>query len=240
MIFKNNKKTPTGSVLKLFKVVRYKDLSLYNPQAIKNAIKLFIDSFFEDSVFDCIELNYGVKTYKKLTVFLEQINEVSGDLEICDLIISSKEKANKILYSNSLLNQVHQEGAGVIEFDICSGHNDISKDKAYAFIKALLEIFPIDYGYVLPLEKGMDVRSERIVKSSFWGSSVSVTKEDILRRDGLLNLNDGFLPKLYPINILNQSQFDNIENGKTPVESITEIDGNLKLVVINNILVKNH
>ena len=104
----------------------------------------------------------------------------------------------------------------------------------------MLEIFPIDYGYVLPLEKGMDVRSERIVKSSFWGSSVSVTKEDILRRDGLLNLNDGFLPKLYPINILNQTQFDNIENGKTPVESITEIDGNLKLVVINNILVRNH
>ena len=95
MIFKNNKKAPTGIVLKLFKVVRYKDLSLYNPQAIKNAIKLSIDSFFEDSVFDCIELNYGVKTYKKLTVFLEQLNGVSGDFEICDLIISSKERLIK-------------------------------------------------------------------------------------------------------------------------------------------------
>lgn len=233
-MFKNNKKGPIGSVLKLFKVIDIIDLALYSPRVIKNVISLSIDSFFRNDIFNRIELNYGIKRYKELTVFLDEIDGGKGNLEIVDLIISSNKSSNKILYSNRLLNQVQKEDSGVIELDICSEFNDINKDIVYPFIEELVDVFPIDYGYVLPFENGMDVRSERIVKRSFWSSSVSVTKEDILRRDKSLSINDGFLPKLYPINVLNHSQLDFLKNSNISMDEIIEVGDTLYLVVLNN------
>ncbi len=235
-MFRNKKKEIIGDVLKLFKIVSPKDLDLYNPNTIKNVISFSLNSFFYDDIFNYVELNYGSKRYKSLTTFLNKIDDSSDNFEIVDLIISNSANSNTILYSNELLNQTQKENFGIVELNICSEFNNINKNSTNAFIEKLIEIFPIDYGYVFPFEKGMDIHTEKIVKKSIFGSSTSVTKEDILRRNRLLNLNNGFFPKLYPINFLNQSQFDSLKNNNTSVREVIDMKNNLKLVIVDNAL----
>lgn len=233
-MFRNKRKEPIGDVLKLFKIISPKDLDLYNPNTIKNVINLSLNSFFYDDIFNYVELNYGSKKYKSLTTFFDKINESSDNIEIVDLIISNNADSNIILYSNDLLNQIQKENFGIVELNICSAFNNINKDTTNAFIDELIKIFPIDYGYIFPFEKGMDIHTEKIVKKSFWGSHISVTKEDILKRNRLLNLNNGFFPKLYPINFLNQSQFDSLKKSNTSVREVIDMKNNLKLVIVGN------
>lgn len=233
-MFRNKRKEPLGNVLKLFKIISPKDLDLYNPNTIKNVINLSLHTFFYDNVFNYVELNYGCKKYKSLTAFFNKINESFDSIEIVDLIISNNIDSNIILYSNDLLNQVQKENFGIVELNICSALNNINKDTTNAFIEELSKIFPIDYGYVFPFEKGMDIHTEKIVRSSFWGSPISVTKEDILKRNQLLNLNNGFFPKLYPINFLNQSQFDRLKKSNTSVKEVIDMKNNLKLVIVGS------
>ncbi|KAA5472730.1 MULTISPECIES: hypothetical protein [Bacteroidales] len=233
-MFRSKRKEPIGDVLKLFKIISPKDLDLYNPNTIKNVINLSLNSFFYDDIFNYVELNYGSKKYKSLTTFFDKINESSDNIEIVDLIISNNADSNIILYSNDLLNQIQKENFGIVELNICSAFNNINKDTTNAFIDELIKIFPIDYGYIFPFEKGMDIHTEKIVKKSFWCSHISVTKEDILKRNRLLNLNNGFFPKLYPINILNQSQFDSLKKSNTSVREVIDMKNNLKLVIVDN------
>jgi|SRR5690554_5060541 len=233
-MFGNKKREPIGDVLKLFKVISPKDLYLYNSTTIKDVMSLCLKSFFNDdnNIFNCVELNYGSKNWKSFTTFLKKIDGFSNKIEIVDLVITNIENFNKIIYSNELLNQIKKENFGIVELNICSELNTINKDTANAFIKDLIEIFPIDYGYVFPFEKGMDIHTEKIVKKSIFGTSISVTKEDILKRNSLLNLNSGFFPKLYPINFLNQSQFDCLKKNQTSVSEVVDVKNNLKLVVL--------
>lgn len=233
-MFRSKRKESIGDVLKLFKIISPKDLDLYNPNTIKNVINLSLNSFFYDDIFNYVELNYGSKKYKSLTTFFDKINESSDNIEIVDLIISNNADSNIILYSNDLLNQIQKENFGIVELNICSAFNNINKDTTNAFIDELIKIFPIDYGYIFPFEKGMDIHTEKIVKKSFWCSHISVTKEDILKRNRLLNLNNGFFPKLYPINILNQSQFDSLKKSNTSVREVIDMKNNLKLVIVDN------
>ena len=100
------------------------------------------------------------------------------------------------------------------------------------FVEKLNKIFSIDYGYIFPFEKGIDIFIEKKVKKSFFTSSVSVTKEDILNRERLLNINNGYIPKIYPTNLFNQSQFDCFKNGRYSIEEVIEINNNLKMVVM--------
>ena len=81
----------------------------------------------------------------------------------------------------------------------------------------------------------MDINTEKNIKKSLFSSSISVTKEDIVRRKMLFNINDGFLPQLYQINFLNQPQFDALNNSNTSVKEIVDIKNKLKMVVVDNV-----
>lgn len=234
-MFGNKKNKVLGNVLKLFKIISPKDLVLYNPNTIRNVIKLSLSSFYNDNIFNYVELNYGSKRYKNLTTFLDKLNNTLSNIEIVDLRISDSKDTNLILYSNELQNQIQKDDLGIVELSICSESNNINKDTAKIFVDKLIEIFPIDYGYIFPLRKNMDINTEKNIKKSLFSSSISVTKEDIVRRKMLFNINDGFLPQLYQINFLNQPQFDVLNNSNTSVKEIVDIKNKLKMVVVDNV-----
>lgn len=61
-MFGLRKKKPVGNVLKLFKIITPKELGLYNSKTINNVVELSVNMFYDEDVFNCIELNYGYKT----------------------------------------------------------------------------------------------------------------------------------------------------------------------------------
>lgn len=231
-MFGLRKKKPIGNVLKLFKIITPEELGPYNSKTINNVIELSVNTFYDEDVFNCIDLNYGWKTYKKLTTFLDKLKGSLDNIEIVSLVISNSMDTQIISYSNEILNQVQKDDSGIVELIVCSDDNKLNNETVRVFVERLNRIFPIDYGYIFPFEKGMDIIIEKKVKESFFSSSVSVTKEDILNRKRLLNINNGYIPKLYPTNIFNQSQFDCFKNGSCSIEEVIEINNNLKMVVM--------
>lgn len=231
-MFGLRKKKPVGNVLKLFKIITPEELGLYNSKTINNVVELSVNMFYDEDVFNCIELNYGCKTYKKLTTFLDKLKGSLDNIEIVSLVISNSMDTKIISYSNEILNQIQKDDFGIVELIICSDDNKLNNETVRAFVEKLNKIFPIDYGYIFPFEKGIDIFIEKKVKKSFFTSSVSVTKEDILNRKRLLNINNGYIPKIYPTNIFNQSQFDCFKNDRYSIEEVIEINNILKMVVI--------
>lgn len=231
-MFGLRKKKPIGNVLKLFKIITPDELGLYNSKTINNVIELSVNTFYDEDVFNCIDLNYGWKTYKKLTTFLDKLKGSLDNIEIVSLVISNSIDSQIISYSNDILNQVQKDDFGIVELIICSDDNKLNNETVRVFVEELNKIFPIDYGYIFPLEKGVDIFIEKKVKESFFTSSVSVTNEDILNRKRLLNINNGYIPKIYPTNLFNQSQFDCFKNGRYSIKEVIEINNNLKMVVM--------
>lgn len=231
-MFGLRKKKPIGNVLKLFKIITPEELGQYNSKTINNVIELSVNTFYDEDVLNCIDLNYGWKTYKKLTTFLDKLKGSLDNIEIVSLVISNSMDTKIISYSNEILNQVQKDDFGIVELIICSDDNKLNNETVRAFVEKLNKKFPIDYGYIFPFEKGIDIFIEKKVKKSFFTSSVSVTKEDILNRERLLNINNGYIPKIYPTNLFNQSQFDCFKNGRYSIEEVIEINNNLKMVVM--------
>ena len=88
-MFGLRKKKPVGNVLKLFKIITPEELGLYNSKTINNVVELSVNMFYDEDVFNCIELNYGYKTYKKLTTFLDKLKGSLDNIEIVSLVISN-------------------------------------------------------------------------------------------------------------------------------------------------------
>lgn len=232
-MFWNRKSKPIGKVLKLFKIISSDDRQLYDTDFLNKIVRLVVDDFFNNDfeLFNQIEKNYSSRAWKSIDSFFNSLKSSKNkSIDIVYLSISGNEY-NTIIYSNELSNQLIPDKYGIIEFCICSELKYIQDDKIIKFIKELIDIFPIDYGYCFNLEKNMSIMSEKKYKTSLFGTSESVTKEDIELSTKLLSIKNGYFPKLYYLNILNKSQFNNIDFQLLNESEIIKINEDVKILI---------
>lgn len=232
MIFRKKQKKEIGHVLKLFRVINKEDLAIYNSQLIINVIQLNLTTFFDNhpNSFNSLEVNYGNDINGKLETFFKILSDSSKTKEIVDLYLSHNESINIISYSNTLLNKIQQDGNELIELNVCF-ESEIATKKIISFVKELIRTFPVDYGYIFPYFENMEIDSEKFIKTSFFSSSVKNNEDQIQRRKRLLEIREGYYPKLYPINIFNKLQLNQLQSENQTIESTYTIDENLTLVI---------
>jgi hypothetical protein len=229
-MFWNKKKEPVGYVLKLFKIINSDDLKLYDSNLLKKNIELIVLHLFGNDYtkFNYVEKNYSSKSWKNINSFFNHIDKsINKDI----VYLSIGHEFNSIMYSNSLLNQKNPEGSDLIEFYICSKLN-FTEENIKLFVYNLCKSFQIDYGYFIKLEKNMNIISERKDKTTIFGTTSSVTNEDLENRKKMLNIKNGYFPKLFDLNILNNSQFENLNIQDLKSYNIFKIDENLIILTI--------
>ena len=229
----------TGSVVKLYKIVTYENCKISSLNTIFEICFEFIKKCTDEN------LNQMYKNYNNCPLSVQKFNEFIKEEKqpVVSLHAYNSKNHNKkgmqtcLFYGNSLLNKTEKYKKTAeykTEMDIID--LIIYLDKYYLndknticeFIDKLYKNIEIDYGYVFYLEKYQDIINER---KGFFSTLADNTKEDIEKRKKLVEVNNGYIPKLYKYNILNYNQIKLIN-----LDCHLKISSNLLLCEKENIM----
>lgn len=208
MDFFKKKRSEQYDILKLYKVVSLEEANSFKT---KDCIDFCI-GFFEKylKMPDFFDLNYGFKTWKSYNKYKEYIKK-NENQEIVNLSAFDLNTESTFTISNNLLNS--NKDFSYIEISIAINTPFLGLISKSDFIVKLCEDYKIDYGYGLTLDSNFDFVTEKKIKKSIFGSSLStsISKEDVIWHNKAIELNKGLIKKIYPYNILNQSQLSSNE-----------------------------
>ncbi|WP_133406880.1 hypothetical protein [Parashewanella tropica] len=94
-------------------------------------------------------------------------------------------------------------------------------------LKSLIIDLDIRYGYAVDLRKNYDIRLETRIRKGVFSTSVTVDAENIEWNKNVPKIKDGIIRRVYPLNILNPSQYHSF-----PSVSIKSIHEKIKDLVI--------
>lgn len=158
--------------------------------------------FFSNKAYgkvDHIEANYGYKTWKTLGGFnkgVEQFNNRNLTL----LMASIDNNKVLIILSNSLMNSDNPPDKGLIDLKIAFQKKVYNETDVIDFINFFCDF---DYYYVFESNR-KNIYDETSRKSFFKKKKSNITN---FRFYGL-GINEGYIKKLYPFNVLNKSQLE--------------------------------
>ena len=232
-IFKG-KKTYTGSTIKLYKVV--------TPETCQVPV-VDLTKFCLEFVTECTNnrLNQMYKNYNSKPLSVNKFYEFANDennVVVSLQAYSSKRNENGkgeqslVFYGNNILNKTekykksiaYKTETDVIDVTIFLNNFFIEKGTIIDFVSAICRIIDFDYGYVFYLEKRQCVITEG--KSGLF-SKIERTPFDYNRI--LTDTKNGYIPKIYPYNILNLNQIKSLN-----IENPISINRNLYLKVEND------
>ncbi len=101
--------------------------------------------------------------------------------------------------------------------------------------KDLVSVASWDYAYGFMVSKGVDVHTESKIRKCLFSTSVSVSKTHIERMKKLHSIHLGYVPQLYPFNMLNKKQMENIPS-ESKLYSQYYLDSRLYVLLCNRCL----
>ncbi|ADF52499.1 hypothetical protein [Zunongwangia profunda] len=199
-------------VLKLFKIVN-KELS--NSFLFKECMQICLD-FCNQNISaypDYFDVNYGDKIWNSFDKYKSEIQKMNLQNII---VITAMHRASEsiISISNNFFNDYDdKKEISFIELSLAINISFLSSDKLNKLIEEIYTIFNFDYGYGLNMSNDYDFETEKKLKKSFFGTTVSssIDHEDINWQKKITQINNGYLKKIYPYNFLNFSQLDSPE-----------------------------
>ena len=192
-------------ILKLYKVV---DLETAKKFQTRDSIYLILEflEFNYKMLPINFDLNYGKKEWKNLKKFTEGFSKNDNDSTF-NLTIYFASSKSVLSFSNDILNS-KDKLVSYINITIALDKQFLHSETTLQFIKELNHFSEFDYGYGLRLNEDFDFDSEQKLKKSSFGFSISttVTKEDIELEKRKIDFKNGYVQKVYPLNILNKNQ----------------------------------
>jgi hypothetical protein len=203
-----------GSIMKLYNTSNQTNLDINVFILCLDIIKTYIN---EIPHAHGIHLNFRNNGWNmdKLLSHLQKANEKIDALDACYDGKTYKEASLKELFGPP------ENGSGIIygvnktidkrrrDFvELAINFNNWLAEKVdiINIVKKISEKMDIDYGYVFYLKKGYDWLSENKFKIGFFSYTVTTPKGFLKERDKLLEVNNGYIPKIHKYNILNIEQ----------------------------------
>ena len=97
--------------------------------------------------------------------------------------------------------------------------DDENLDVSIKILENFSEIIQINYAYAYPTHSDLYDLGERIMSKNIFSFSTKTSKPENLWKENIKNIKLGFIKKLYPVNVFNKSQRENL-NGILPLEKI--------------------
>ena len=118
---------------------------------------------------------------------------------------------------------------------VSSSLNLIEVSGSIRIAKDLVSVASWDYAYGFMVSKGVDVRTESKLRKCLFSTSVSVSKTYIERIKKLHSIHLGYIPQLYPFNMQNEKQMENIPS-ESKLYSQYCLDSRLSVLLGNRCL----
>lgn len=202
-----------GYVVKLFKIVTS---SKEEVKPIMDIINIWYNNVCMkgDDIVDCVSINYGSKKWQTLKGFSNFLHNKTQD-DICELFISCKQTGNCFFYLKALNNEMIKKESGIEEFYLSfNSEHFIDIESFKSLINKIYRVFKLDYAYAFALEKNIDIVSEKKVVNHWFSKSVSINQHDLNRERKMIEIKEGYIPKLYKYNVFNKRQLLNLETIK--------------------------
>lgn len=189
--------------------------------------------FKDDEPFDCIEINYGEKEYYSIQSLLLDEKRLSSR-KVNHISCLNSRSGEEIVIS--FYKKGEEYGSVLLEVILVSSSlNLIEVSGSIKIAKDLVSVASWDYAYGFMVSKGVDVRTESKIRKCLFSTSVSVSKTYIERIKKLHNICLGYVPQLYPFNILNKKQMENIPS-ESKLYSQYCLDSKLYVLLCNRCL----
>jgi hypothetical protein len=214
--------------IKFFRTVNLEEAQKFKSvEVIDFCVSKLLSIFKED--IRSVELNYGNKSWKKYSSFKKFI-EKNSTYPIAEYSSFIKDSySGALFFGNEKLNRIKlDDTTDVIDIIITFPSEIICIDFLRDFLGKLFSVERFDYGYVCFLPKNYSVITERKESAN--------NAKDIEPWENLININNGYIKSIYPINILNNVQIEKnnilsyISNGTGILHEIK--DSNLKILEI--------
>lgn len=189
--------------------------------------------FKDDEPFDCIEINYGEKEYCSIKSLLLDKKRLSSR-KVNHTSCFNSQSGEEIVIS--FYKKGEEYGSVLLEVIIVSSSLNLKEvPGSIRIAKDLVSVASWDYAYGFMLSRGVDVRSERKIRKGLFSTSVSVSKTDIERIKKLHSIHLGYVPQLYPFNMLNKKQMEYLPS-ESKLYSQYCLDSRLYVLLCNRCL----
>lgn len=195
-----------------FKKKKYYTINLFKVSDIQESINfdfknysLKCISYFSEIEYlkiSEIEVNYGYKSWKTLSGYIKGVAKIANKDLTC-LMAYNKDNSLIIDISNSLMNLDYPPTYGLIDLQVAISEEFYKEKDFINFINEYSEILNFDYGYIIKSNKS-GLFNEGNKKSIFRNKSYNLPNF----RFYSIGVKEGFIKKLYKLNILNDSHVE--------------------------------
>ncbi|MDR1285063.1 MAG: hypothetical protein LBJ88_02555 [Campylobacteraceae bacterium] len=189
-----------GSVMKIYQIFNNIDISIFQ-------LSLDIIKEYTNETLDGLHLNMRHNNWdlNKLLNHIQKTGEKIEFLEAYSSKPSSKMLENSSSISYGVYETLNKKGH-FVEVSLNINNYIIKKEDVINIINRYLKIMDIDYGYVFYLKEKQNWIIENNLKTSLFSVTSTIPKGYYEEREKLLEINNGFIPKIYKYNILNNAQ----------------------------------
>lgn len=198
--------------------------------SVGDLVARLVTLFFKDGEpFDCIEINYGEKEYCSIKSLLLDEKRLSSR-KVSHISCLNSQSGEELVIS--FYKKGEEYGSVLLEVILVSSSlNLIEVSGSIRIAKDLVSVASWDYAYGFMVSKGVDVRTESKIRKCLFSTSISVSK----RMKKLHSVHFGYIPQLYPFNILNKKQMENIPS-ESKLYSQYCLDSRLYVLLCNQCL----
>ena len=175
------------------------------------------------------DINYQ-SIYKTKSGFGKALKS-NKEIVYCFVDFDSEKTETYFSISNQMLNLNEKPEKETIDVCLQISTKYCEKDSILKLNKVLINELGFDYGYTTQLDSNFDSGTERKIKKGLFSTSVNILEKDHIWSSNKINILNGTLKNLYPINYLNKSHLLNSKQKKI----ISEF-GNL--IEVNNRIYK--
>ena len=198
-------------IIKLFKLTDQNSAEKFK---MESNILLCINRIerFTELKAKAFDINY--QSFYKTKSGFEKALKSNNELVYCFVDFDSEKTESYFSISNQMLNLNEKPEKETIDFCLQISTKYCDRDLILELNRILISELDFDYGYTTQLDANYDSGTERKIKKGLFSTSVNTLEKDQIWTSTKINILNGTIKNLYPINYLNKSHLSNLEQKK--------------------------
>tara|TARA_R110002072_G_C7782688_1_gene520208 strand:+ start:31 stop:783 length:753 start_codon:yes stop_codon:yes gene_type:complete len=198
-------------VIKLFKLTDQNSAEKFE---MASHILLCIDRIERLTELKAKAFDINYQSFYKTKSGFEKALKSNKELVYCFVDFDSEKTETYFSISNQMLNLNEKPEKETIDFCLQISTKYCDRDLILELNRVLINELNFDYGYTTQLESNYDSGTERKIKKGLFSTSVNILAKDLIWTSTKINILNGTIKNLYPINYLNKSHLSNSEQKK--------------------------
>ena len=202
-------------IIKLFKITDNKTAEQFN---IENCILSTIDSITQKTKLKATDFDLNYKNSGKTLNGFKKALRKQKEVVYSIVGFNSEKTDTYFTVANPMLNWTEQPENSSIDISLQIAKQFAELNTIELITKNLITSFDFEYGYITKLPSNYDSGTERKIKKGLFSTTIEVNEIDRAWTFHSVGILEGFIKRLYLVNYLNKSHFNDLMTKKLILE----------------------